>query len=140
MLVPRKFQDEGDMKSGVIKKDAMGILAMLSQPVAMIADDDDDPVPVQRAMIEEAKELSERRIGVGDLSVIGTVAEAASERRGRIVGIVRVVQVDPGEARSVDLCEPLFRALHDAHPAAFYSTVAGARSGSLGKIEIEVET
>src|ERR1700730_4521421 len=103
----------------------MGVLVMLAQPFAMISDHNDESIFVARAFLQIADKVSQRRIGIGYFAVIQTILVSLRVRRGRFVGIMRIIEMDPNEMGAGRMLgHPGFRMLHNVHAAPFYPSPA----------------
>ena len=73
----------------------MLLLAVVAQALAVIRGDDDHRLVVGLLLPQPVQEAPDQLVGVGDLAVVG-VGELAV-RRGRVVGRVRLVEMQEGE-------------------------------------------
>ena len=73
------------MQGGVVEEDAVGLFLVFTQAFAMVADDDDERVAIPAVAVEEAEELAEGGVGVGNLAVVGPAAVLDVEGRGGLV-------------------------------------------------------
>jgi len=109
----RAVEDEGDMQGGLVGEDAVGLLAVLTPRLAMIAGQDQEGAAVPASGEERSHQRLEGQVGGGHLSRVGVPRVAAGEGLGRPVGKVRLVEVDPQEGRgSPGPTEPLQRGRH----------------------------
>ena len=77
----------------------MRALAVLAERLPVVRRDDDERA-VERARAAQAiQKGTERRVRVGDFPRVRIGGVARSIRLRRLVGIVRIVEVDPGEPR-----------------------------------------
>ncbi len=88
------------MDGGVVDKEAMLVFAMLAQRFAMVAQEQNQTLLVELVPLEPSDQTAEFMIGIGDLSVIQMPSILAPIRFRRIVGAVRIVQMEPEEERS----------------------------------------
>ena len=87
------------MKCGLVEKKAVGALAMLAEPLAVVGGDDHQGAVEDAGLSQAGEEPAQLRVHVGDLPVVGARSEAVGERSRRLVGRVRVEQVGPEEER-----------------------------------------
>ena len=85
------------MRGGVVEKNSVSVFVMLAQAFAMISDHDDQCILVAAALFQISDEVGQRRIGIGDLAVVQMIFVSLRIRRRRLVGIVRIVEVNPDE-------------------------------------------
>src|ERR1700689_891686 len=62
-------------------------------------------------------------------------------RRGRLIRIVRIIEVHPDEVWSCRMrIQPRFGAVSNVHPAALYPAPSGFGLGVLGKVVVVIES
>src|SRR5437879_1925096 len=93
----RQMDDERYMQRGVVNKEAVSLLSVLTQTFAVISAEDDQCVLVQALGLEKSNQPPHLRVGKGDLPLIGAIFVFSGIRGGRTVRIVRIVQVHPQE-------------------------------------------
>ncbi len=77
--MPGHGQDERDVERRVVGEIAVGRLAVLAEGLAVVGGvDDGRPVLEDLRSVEEAQELRQGLIGVGDLAVVGAVADSGT--------------------------------------------------------------
>ena len=113
-LVDRAGDDEGNVERVIVHEETVGPLAVTAQPLAMIADDDNDRLLIEAGRPKPGEHSTDLLIRKGDLAVIQTgeptTPEVGTKRLGRLVRAVRVIQVDPGEKRCIPAgVEPMKR-------------------------------
>ncbi len=100
----------GILQHAVVEKHPVLLLAVLAEALAVIGDDRDERAVEAAAALERRDQAADARVDVGDLAVVRRRLEAGGERRRRIVGRVRVVQMHPAEERlRAAAVEPLHR-------------------------------
>ena len=83
------------MDGFVVKKDSVRGFAVLSEGLSMIGHDGDQRTFVEAEGVQLSQQFSDGGIDVGDLPVVGFGRVLRLVGFGRIVGIMRVVEVDP---------------------------------------------
>ena len=92
------MQDEGHPQRRLVGEDAVSRLAVLAEPLAVIRVRTTSVRPSSARGEHRLEERAERGVGGGHLAVIGRAAgEARGERLRGLVGVVRLVEMDPGE-------------------------------------------
>ena len=91
----RRFHDQRYANRGIVNKKSVLTFSVLAKRFAVIAEKYDQSATVELIALEPGQEPSELVIGVCDFSIIGVVTILGTVRLGRIVGAVRVVQVQP---------------------------------------------
>ena len=92
--VERWFDDKRYEQCRVVNEKPVRVLAVLSKTFAVVRRGDDQRGIVESVSLQVFEHLSNGIIGIGNLSVVG-IAEQSSKTRRRIVGRVRIVEVDP---------------------------------------------
>ena len=91
----------------------------------MVGEDGHDRRVEEPCCAQTVDEPAHLRVHVRDLAVVGRLREPGAERLRRVVGIVRVVEVDPQEERSRrPFRQPGQRAGHDLAAASLHRRVA----------------
>ena len=72
---------------------------MVAEALAVVADDDNHRAVVEAERLELGDDAADLAVGEGNLAVVRVSLVTRRERLGRVVGRVRVVEVDPGEER-----------------------------------------
>ena len=96
-LGERRDEDQRDVDGCLVDEEAVGRLLVLAQAFAVVAGEDQEGVLDEAVGFEELPEPAELGIGEGDLAEIGMVGVCLSKGGGRLVGRMRVVEMDPGE-------------------------------------------
>src|SRR5580704_3955228 len=92
---------------------------MFAQPFAVIAGDNDDRVVVDAGFFQERNPVSNRRIGIGNFSIVEMVFVFLRERGRRFVRIVWVIQMYPYKVWPGRVfLKPTFSVANDFHAAA----------------------
>src|SRR5271155_3109704 len=113
---------------------------MLTQAFTVIAGDDDDGIIVNSSFFQKRNPVRDCGIGVGNFSVVQMIFVLFGERRGGLVGIMRIVQMHPNKVWSGSvLIEPGFGVRDDLHPAALDASPAFFGIGLDGKVIVEIE-
>ena len=102
--------EKRDLHGGVVDEEAVGALAVAPQALAVVPDEREHGVVGQFVRVQPVEEASHQRVGERHFGVVvrpDVVARPGSPRLRRVVGPVRVVEVDPRE-------ETLL--LHAVHP------------------------
>ena len=91
------------------------------------------------------QEFSDRRVGIGNLAIVGRVCIPGFERLRRIVGIVRIVEMEPEkEGARATLFEPSLGSSHNLVSPAFDALVPvlsrTAVEAGIVEIEATIET
>ena len=90
----------------------MLLLAVVEEPLAVVGGEHDERVVVAAELAEPVEQLAERRVGRGDLALVGR-AVARALGRGRRPGRVRLVEVDEQEERlAARAAQPVERPRH----------------------------
>ena len=94
----RAEEQQRDMHRGLIEKISVLRFAMLAEALAMIADDD-DRFGAGDSLFERRDESPHLLIHRCDLAEVGLLREASAEGLRRLVGIMRIVVVNPEKQR-----------------------------------------
>ena len=87
------------MDRRLVEEDAVRVLAVLAERLAVVARDHDEGAVVQLPFAETREEAPDRRVDARDLAVVRILREALLVRGRRVVRVVRVVEVHPDEHR-----------------------------------------
>src|ERR1041384_1137783 len=108
-----------NVSGGVIEKNSVSIFSVLAQSLAMIADYNHDGIVVPTSSFDKSEKFAESRISIGDFPVVQAIFVSLRIGRGRFVGIMRIVEMQPHEVRARRMRrQPLLGALHHVHAAA----------------------
>src|SRR5262245_18994767 len=119
----------------------MCLLVMFAEALTVIPNYEHQRAIVLSLPLQAGKEMPQGRIGIGNLSVVKAIAVSSGVRRGRFIGIVRIVQMHPYKAwTSAMLSEPTFRVLHDFRTAPLDAPPARLGVRVLGKVIVVVKT
>ena len=99
---PRPRQDHRHAQRRLVDEDRVRVLAVLTEALAVIADDGDDRGRQTAGAIQPIQHRTDRGIVERDLSIVGAVRKLFAKRRRRIVRIVRVVEVQPRRRTAPD--------------------------------------
>src|SRR5581483_4126329 len=114
------------MNGRIIKKDSVSIFLVFPQAFPVIADNYDGGVFVPALLLQIGEKMPKGGIRVGDLAVVKTVFVGLRIWSGRFVGIVRIVKMNPNEARTCTVrVQPILGMLHHVHAAPLYPAPAG---------------
>ena len=103
----------------------MGVLAVRTQRLSMIGHHRNQRFIEEPVLPQLRKQLAQRGICVRDLAVVRLRRIALFEWRRRVVGVVRIVEVNPEKERRVfELTEPAERMVDDHAGAPFDGLVA----------------
>ena len=105
-------KDQRDVERGLISEQAVGLLAVIAKPFAMVAGHDDERRVIRCAHIVEQRR--ESRVGRRDFAVIRSAGILRVERSRRAIRCVRVEQVHPHEPRLTSRPTHLRSRLFDA--------------------------
>ena len=136
----RQAHQPGDANGGVVDEQPVGLLAVLAEPLAVVAHRHHQRVPAgDPGVLEQARDLG---VHVGDLAVVGPLGEALRPRGGRREGEVRVVEVDPQKVRGplVEAVEPRQRPVRGVRgPALGGHPRLAARAGRADLVVVHLE-
>jgi len=96
---PAPRDDHRDAERRFVDEHGVRVLAVLAEALAVIADDRDDRRRETAGTIQPVEHRSDHFIVERDLAVVEASGKRLAERRRRIVGVMRVVQVKPREER-----------------------------------------
>ena len=123
----RKLQQERHVEDLAIEQDPVLLLAVVPEPLPMVGDQEDDRAVVDAVALELPEELPDDAVARRDLAVVGR-SVAAPERLGRLVGEVRLVDVqeekerlrlhalDPGQGTTSGLAAGALQQAHVPRP------------------------
>jgi hypothetical protein len=118
---------ERDPQGRLVDEEAVQALVVLAEALAVVGSDDERRVVSQPERAERVLEAAEELVGPGHLSVVGTARVARRVGFGRLVGVVRLVEVEPEKHATAGLfAEPLDR-LSDRVFALFLDRVQELR-------------
>ena len=127
------------MKGLAIKQNSVFVLAMVAQPFAMVGNENDQSPVIDVATLELFQEGAHDRIRGGYLAVVGQPI-AAPVRFGRLVGGVRLVQVEKEkEGLLLDTRKPAEATANGFLPSALDSTRRLNVDRLLDRVIVEVE-
>ena len=93
------------MQDGVIDEVPVRAFAMTAERFAVVAGDDQNRLLIQSGVLQPRHEAADLLIGKRDLAIVETrqtaAAELGEQRFRRLVGAVRVVQMNPGEEGAI---------------------------------------
>jgi hypothetical protein len=101
--LPRQLQHQRDLQRFPIQEDAVLLLPVVEQALAMVGQEHDQRSVVEVLLLERGDEAPDQAVRVSDLSVVGTVLVLGLVRLGRRVRRVRVEQVQEEEHALVRL-------------------------------------
>jgi hypothetical protein len=111
-------EEKRHVERRLVCKEPVGLLAVLAPRLAVVGRHDEE----RWRRVDGANGVEQRgegRVRERDVAQIEVVREALAELGGRVVGSVRVVDVDPQEARPARLpAVPVERRRHDRRPGA----------------------
>jgi hypothetical protein len=96
-LPAREADDERDPDRRVVEEDAVGVLAVLAEGLAVIARRHDERAVEVPPLPQPREEAGDGCVHRGDFAVVGLPREALGEGRRRVVGVVSVEEMDPEE-------------------------------------------
>ena len=129
-------QDERHMSGGVVDEVAVEALAVLTQPLAMVAGENEEGLVQNTTTLEAFAQHADERVGIGHLAVVRVVGILGAEGLGGLVGVVGLEEVDPQEEGRVPrLVEPLEGVLDGLSSIALHLTDIDRR---LVGVEIKV--
>ena len=94
---PRLIEDEGDPQRGLVGEDPVRRLAVLPERLPVVRREHHERAAGLPRGQDRLQEGAERGVGRGHLAVVGVPAEARGEGLGRVIGVVRLVEVHPAE-------------------------------------------
>ena len=128
-LTVRRSEQEGHLHRGVVDEEPVGSLPVPSQTLAVVADQDEQGVLSKLVLVQPVQQLPDQGIGEQHFCVVRSVRITADPGRPglrRLVGPMRVVEMDPGEEAFV---------LHFVHPGE--RRVEDLVSGALHAVEAD---
>ena len=103
----RQPHDQRHPSRAVVDEEAVEVLAVVAEPFPVVGCDHQKGPLEQASGLERLAQSSDQAVRVGDLRVVGPLRIARRERLGRLVGVVRLEQVQPQEERRArHLVEP----------------------------------
>ena len=115
---------------------------MFPQRFTVICHDRDQSVVIFFLDVKCGEEFAQYRIGVSDFSVVRLRSVSFFERGGRIIGIVRIVEMHPNEERALGMfAHPIQRTTHHIFCPALYRLVTiGATGAHAESRAVHIET
>src|SRR5712691_9978244 len=114
---------------------------MFAQSFSVISHHNNHCSLIPFLFLEVSEEPTQRRIRVGNFSVVEPVLVNVGKRRRRFVRIVRIVEVQPNEVRTRWVrVEPRFCALLYFHTSALDASPPGLTCRELWEVIVELET
>src|SRR5262249_35560786 len=111
---------------------------MFAQTFSVISYDHDHCSFIPSLLLEVSKEVAQRRIRVGNFSVVRPVFVKVRIRGRRLVWIMGIIEVHPNEACTVWVCvEPRFCVLLYFHPSALETSPPGLSRRELREVIVE---
>ena len=124
--LPRRDDEERDRQRLFVEQEAVLVLAVGAEPLAVIGQHHDRGPPRRPRLLERGDQLPDEVVGERDLAAVGVAGVALAERRRGCVGRVRVEQVDPGEERpAAVLGQPVRRVRGGLRPRPLAAPRAG---------------
>ncbi len=93
-----ELHDQRHLDLLAVEQQAVLVLAVVAQTLAVVGEQDDERALVEPAAIELGEEIADQRVGGGDLAVVG-VGVARAPGFGWAVGRVRLVEMEQEEER-----------------------------------------
>src|SRR5437899_4567014 len=93
----RQFDEEGNADRLAIEEDPMLVLPVLTEPLAVVRQEQDERSVIQTLALQETEESSDNGIGRRDLAVVGVSRVTRREGLGRRVRGMRLVDVEDGQ-------------------------------------------
>ena len=93
----RPGEDEGDAQGRFVDEQEVLVLAMVAQALAVVRGHHHERARAQVRPVELLEEATELSVGVGHLSIVGSLCELPVVGWGRLVGIVWIEEVGPDE-------------------------------------------
>jgi hypothetical protein len=88
---------ERDLQRLAVEEHAVFRLSMLAEALAVVRQEHDQGLVVDALFLQQREEAPDDGIGRRDLAVVGPLLVAALERLRRLVGSVRLVEVEKGK-------------------------------------------
>ena len=94
-----RLHDERDVHGRIVDEETVLFFAVLSKGFAVIAEENDQRIVIEvvGGMLEPGEEPTQLAVRVGDFALIGLLRILRAERFGRVIGAVRVVEMEPEE-------------------------------------------
>ncbi len=96
-VVPGQTHDPRHAQHRIVQKEPVLGFAVIAEAFAVVRDNGDERAVELAGLLERGDERRDAAVDVRDFAVVRRRGESCAERRGRFVGRVRVVQMDPGE-------------------------------------------
>ena len=93
---PGELHEERHLERLAVEEDAVLVLAVLPEPLAVVGEEDDEALLVEAERLQPVDQLAHDGVRRGDLAVVG-LGVPAPEGLGRLVGAVRLVDVEERE-------------------------------------------
>src|ERR1700677_4704341 len=94
-----QLEEQRHMSRGIVEEDSMSLFAVFSESFAMVTHHDDQRVPISVLALEITQQVSQCGVRVGYLTVVQTIFVDLRVRRRRLIGVMRIVKMDPDKAR-----------------------------------------
>ena len=138
-------EQEGHLHRGVVDEKAVRPLAVPAEALPVVPDQDEQRVVRERVLVQPVEQPPDQGIGEQHLRVIGGFGVAADPGRPRfrrLVGPVRVIEVDPGEEPFLlHPVHPVERRLEDLVPGALHAVEADPLElAEVEVVEVAVES
>src|SRR5258708_38322129 len=129
------------MGRGMVGENAVSVFVVLAESFSVISHDNDHCSLVPALFLEVDKEVTQRRIRVGNFSVVEPVLVNVGKRWRRLVRIVRIVEVHPNKVCTGWVrVEPRFCALLYFHTSALEASPPGLSCRGLWEVIVELES
>src|SRR5258708_39676777 len=129
------------MGRGMVGENAVSVFVVLAESFSVISHDNDHCSLVPALFLEVGKEVTQRRIRVGNFSVVEPVLVDFGIRRRRLIRIMRIVEVHPNEVSTGWVrVEPRFCALLYFHTSALDASPPGLSCWGLCEVIVELES
>src|SRR6185437_6196661 len=136
-----QFEKQRHMNGLVVQKYSVCPFSVFAEGLSMIGHDSNERAVIKSLGAQGGKQVSDRGVNVGDFSVIGKGGIALRVRRRWIVGIMRVVKMDPQEKRPLRCVSQPAQGMTNNHigPAlhGFIAVLVGPAQAVPGVIKIE---
>src|SRR5260221_8172704 len=110
----------------IVEENAVSVFVMLAESFSVIPHDNDHCSLIPALLLEVSKEVTQRRIRVGNFSVVEPVLVNFGIRRRRLVRIVWIVEVHPNKVcTGWGRVEPRFCALLYFHTSPLEASPPG---------------
>ena len=67
----RQLEDQRHLERLAVEEDAVLLLAVVAQPLAVVGEEDDDRPVVDPLLLQLGEQVADDRVGGGDLAVVG---------------------------------------------------------------------